>query len=858
MNFFDLHQYPNLNKRVSPKTFIICFIPTMLLVGLGFFLVFLSEIESAQNELKRNHHLILSREEEFTNKTIDNVVRDLQFITVQNELKNLLKVEDFDAESNHQIKLDVINEYRMFTKQTQMYDQIRLFELNGQEFIKLYKLGNSFFSAFPSQMGNYADKYWFKEGLKLGKKEIFISPMDLKLDGNKLSIPLTPTIRFVTPLFDSQGKKKGLIMINYLGKNILDNINKINISNESKILIINEDGFWLQGIQKEDEWGFMIEDRKNKIFKIKFPETWQEIQNKQQGDITTKEGLFTFIKVDITSKELLLNQPIYSLPKDSLIILIWVSPEMLQKNRQVIVEKYLGLYGFSTLIIAFASGVIASIEFQKQKVQEKLRQSEAKYRQIIETAEEGICIVNTDNLITLVNPKLAKMLGYFSGDLLNKSILDFISDDDQDLIKSNLKTCRYGKKNTFELKFNLTEENYLWAIVSISPIFNITGKYTGILIMVTDISDRHQYEIELHQAKETAEKASQVKSQFISNISHELRTPLNGILGYAQILKNDDNLNQEQKKELDTIKDCGLHLLNLIDDLISLSKLEGDKIALNPHELNLPNFLDSLVEITSMKAKHKGIKFNYQFSKALPWIIYADEKYLRQILLNLLGNAVKFTHQGEVTFQVDLVSSCVSSNDYALIPLTNCLRFLIKDTGIGIAQENLETIFLPFKQIGKNLSQSDGAGLGLTISQKLATIIHSEIKIKSSLGKGSTFWFEAKFPVIALSPNKFILSNYPENSENLQLDQNQNYSAKLSIFDYEKTFPSPPSLEILKTLYDLAKKGLLDDLQQKVTHLQKSDPTYLPFCQEILVLSKEFKIKQIRELLKQYVEKIKE
>jgi two-component system, sensor histidine kinase and response regulator len=856
MNFFDLHQYPNLNKRVSPKTFIICFMPTMLLVGVSFFLLCLSEIESARNELKRNHDLILSKEEEFTSKTIDNVIHDLQFITAQNELKKLLQVEDFYNESSHQIKLDVINEYIILNRQNQMYDQIRLFDVNGQEFIKLYRLGNSIFSAFPSQMANYRDKYWFKEGLKLGKKEIFISPIDLKIDGNKLSIPLTPTIRFMTPLFDSQGKKKGLIVINYLAENIIRSINLINTSNESQILIINEDGFWLQGIKNEDEWGFMIEERKNNTFQMNFPQTWQKIQNKQRGYIKTKEGLFSFIKVDIASNKSSLSYPIYSLPKSGLIILIWVSPEMLQKNQQIISEKYLGLYGFSTLIIAFASGVIASIQYQKQKVQEKLKQSEAKYRQIIETAEEGICIVDTDNLITLVNPKLAKMLGYFSGDLLNKSILNFISDDDQDLIKSNLKTCRYGKKNTFELKFNLTEENYLWAIVSISSIFNITGKYTGILIMVTDISDRHQYEIELHQAKEIAEKASQVKSQFISNISHELRTPLNGILGYAQILKNDDNLDEEQKKELDTIKDCGLHLLNLIDDLISLSKLEGDKIALNPHELNLPNFLDSLVEITSMKAKHKGIKFNYQFSKALPWIIYADEKYLRQILLNLLGNAVKFTHQGEVTFQVDLVSSCVSANNYALIPLTNCLRFLIKDTGIGIAQENLENIFLPFKQIGKNLSQSDGAGLGLTISQKLATIIHSEIKVKSNLGKGSIFWFEAKFPVIALSSNKFILSKHPENSENLQLDQN--YSAKLSIFDYEKTFPSPPSLEILKTLYDLAKKGLLDDLQQKVTHLQENDPTYLPFCQEILALSKEFKIKQIRELLKQYVEKIKE
>ncbi len=855
MKFLKNSNYLKLNAQVSTRTFAISFIPMILLVGFGFFFVYQTNLKSLETELTFNHHLILTKEEEFIKKTIENIVNDLRFLAYQNELTELIKAPHINDNSVQELKLNLIKEYKIFAEQNQTYDQIRLIDLTGQELVKVYKLGNIYLSEFPEKLDNEYNRYWVQESLKLDQNEIFISPLDLYIENEKINLPLKPTIRFLTPIFDKQGNKKVLLVINYLAEDLIKNLNQIN-SSTGKIFILNEQGFWLQGLKKEDEWGFMYSDGQNKKFQAIFPEAWTEIDKKKQGNIKTTEGLFTFTEIHINAQNLALNHPILYLPNNNLRIVIWVAPEVLQENKQICFKKYLFFYFLSILMIAILSGIIATIQAQKQEIQAELKRSEVKFRQIIETAEEGICVINTENIITFANPKLAKMLEVSLTDILEISFLNFVNIDYQNLMISQLKYGSYGKKNTVEIQLKSKNETQLWAIISISPIFNFSGNYIGILAMITDISDRHQYEIELDQAKQIAEKASQAKSQFIANISHEFRTPLNGILGYTNLLKNEVNLNEEQKKELDIIHNCGISLLNLINDLLSLSKLEADKINIFPSELYLPKLLSNLIEIITIKAQTKGIKFNYQPSDDLPLVIYADEKYLRQILLNLLGNAIKFTHKGEVTFKIDLLTSVVSPNKNSLIPLTVCLRFLIKDTGIGIPQESLESIFLPFKQLGKKSDQTDGTGLGLTISERLVNILGSEIKVESIVGKGSTFWFDLEVPVITLSQISLTSSqNNPEkNPENLIIN-NLNSVENTIDYNQEKSLLIIPDQENLKLLYDLAKKGLLDDLMEKLENLGLNEPTLLPFCQQIITLAEQFKIKEIRALLKQFYEK---
>ena len=267
-----------------------------------------------------------------------------------------------------------------------------------------------------------------------------------------------------------------------------------------------------------------------------------------------------------------------------------------------------------------------------------------------------------------------------------------------------------------------------------------------------EVLRQKQQSQELQKAKEAADAANRAKSEFVANMSHELRTPLNGILGYAQILRRDRQLNSRQEKGLKIINDSGNHLLTLINDILDLSKIEARKLEIYPKEVNFTHFLTGIVGIFQLEARQKNILFRLETAKNVPVKIFADEKRLRQVLINLVGNAIKFTEAGKVILRITIVENneeltdCQDNLPSSL--LAKILRFEVIDTGIGIAHEQLDKIFEPFEQATIPGQWESGTGLGLTISRQLIEMMGGKLQVQSKLGQGSTFWFEMKVPIL--------------------------------------------------------------------------------------------------------------
>ena len=232
---------------------------------------------------------------------------------------------------------------------------------------------------------------------------------------------------------------------------------------------------------------------------------------------------------------------------------------------------------------------------------------------------------------------------------------------------------------------------------------------------------------QLSQAKEVAEIANSAKSHFLATISHELRTPLNAILGYSQILLSSE-LSPSHKDQIETIQTAGEQLLSLINDLLDYSKTEASAIDLCPQQVEIQELLRETLDITRPQAQQKGIQFRCTTHRGVPGYIGVDPRRLKQILLNLLSNAVKFTDQGSIHLEVSLENERI--------------RFLVVDTGRGIAAQDLPKLFQPFQQLSAGNGISEGAGLGLFVSKKILGVMGAELRVRSQLGRGSSFWFD--------------------------------------------------------------------------------------------------------------------
>jgi PAS domain S-box-containing protein len=395
-----------------------------------------------------------------------------------------------------------------------------------------------------------------------------------------------------------------------------------------------------------------------------------------------------------------------------------------------------------------AMAVYADITAQKQAEQEVIRlnkslerrvvESETRYQQIVELAEEGIWVVDAQAKTIYVNQAMVKMLGYDESELLGRPIFDFVGNTEYNSNCCSL--ISIGKHTEVErceqqLKTAAGEE--VWVYMSASPVLDEQGEMLKSYILVYDITERKEAEERLQESSQrislvNAElaRATRLKDEFLASMSHELRTPLNAILGLSEALQEEvyGSLTVRQRRSLRTIEQSGQHLLELITDILDLSKIESGKMELQTAPTSLANLCESSLTFVRQQAHQKNLILTSKIAHSLG-AIEVDERRIRQVLVNLLSNAVKFTPDGgEVSLEVEL------DLDAELVKMS------VTDTGIGIAPENMDQLFKPFVQLDSSLSRRyAGTGLGLALVQRLVELHDGSVTLESEEGQGSRF-----------------------------------------------------------------------------------------------------------------------
>ena len=385
-------------------------------------------------------------------------------------------------------------------------------------------------------------------------------------------------------------------------------------------------------------------------------------------------------------------------------------------------------------------GISRDITARKQ-AEATLRESEEKYRTVIEKANEAIYIVQ-DGVLVFANPRMSDLVGIPAEDLEGRRFSDFIFPADLELVTTNYQKGLAGEDiGVYDLRMIGAEGSTNWVSLS-AAVIHWKGR-PATLNLMSDVTARKQAAEELartnralEEATTRAESANQAKSEFLANMSHEIRTPMNGVIGMTGLLL-DTKLTHNQRRYAETVRASGESLLTLLNDILDFSKIEAGKLELETLDFDVRALLDDFAGLLALRAQDKGLEFICAAAPDVPANLSGDPGRLRQVLLNLAGNAVKFTQRGEVAVR----ASVESETDAEVV-----LRFSVKDTGIGIPAAKQQLMFQKFTQADTSTTrQYGGTGLGLAISKQLAEMMGGEIGVVSEEGRGSEFWFTARF-----------------------------------------------------------------------------------------------------------------
>jgi len=697
--------------------------------------------ERIKGQVEASERATLGRFSEF--------IGGIRFLALTHGLEAALSGGD---KKNHQ---HLIEDIQQFYSATKIYDQVRIIDATGMEFIRINHTPSDPHITPIHQLQNKADRYYFKETMKLQNGEVYVSAMDLNIEHGQVELPYKPTIRIATPLF-IKNQRIGMAILNYNAQEILDYFEAAHsghshkeIRNISNIELLNSDGFWLHAQDESITWGFVLKARSGSSFARLYPEEWQEVQLKKKGSLNTEHGLFIYEHIHPIESSLLGEQS----TKYSWIVLGHVEQDRLLQIRDDLLIKYLLVYLLCLSLLTVLCVYLTKHALLKQKlhdlaIHEKANAQVKKLSSALEQAGEAILITDKEGVIEYVNPAFTQITGFSRDEALGKtpSILNSGIQDEQ-FYKKLWKKIFCGEVWQGRVIDRKKDGSFYPAMLMISPMFNERGDITGFIGIQQDMQAYEDLEAKFVQAQKM-----EAIGTLVGGIAHDFNNALAGITGNLYLAQIELKDNPQALERLKDMERLSFRAAGIIQQLLAFAR--KSVVSMNP--MVISSFLKETIKMHQVTLPENiQLKLDIKISDMK---VKADINQLQQVFVNLINNARDANCtviEPSITVRLErFLADSAFSTKHAVGESSEFASISITDNGEGIKKNDIEHIFEPFfttKEIGK------GTGLGLAMVYGAIKSHDGIITVESNIGTGTCFCIY--LPVLKDGKEKEILDD---------------------------------------------------------------------------------------------------